>query len=149
MSKTFLWFTVGMILGGSCTAYSNSREQIIDTITEVASEHGIDPNLALAVVEVESGFKVDAVGPKREIGLMQLHPKYFPGAQFDVETNVRFGIKHLVFWKRNCPTKEKKQFVICYNRGWVPSRNPMTNQYYLKVMRAYERRTSHHLLTAN
>jgi soluble lytic murein transglycosylase-like protein len=39
-----------------------------------ARRHGLDPNLVLAVVSVESGFQADAVSNKGAQGLMQLMP---------------------------------------------------------------------------
>jgi len=41
---------------------------------ETARRHGIDPELVLAVVSVESAFRPDAVSPKGAQGLMQLMP---------------------------------------------------------------------------
>jgi soluble lytic murein transglycosylase-like protein len=42
--------------------------------TETARRHGIDPELVLAVVSVESAFRPDAISPKGAQGLMQLMP---------------------------------------------------------------------------
>jgi len=41
---------------------------------EAARRHGLDPELVLAVVAVESAFRPDAVSPKGAQGLMQLMP---------------------------------------------------------------------------
>jgi soluble lytic murein transglycosylase-like protein len=41
---------------------------------EAARRHGLDPELVMAVVSVESAFRKDAVSPKGAQGLMQLMP---------------------------------------------------------------------------
>lgn len=56
-----------------------------------ASQHGIDPELVHAVIEVESGWNHRAVSRKGAIGLMQLLP----------ETGARFGVHDLVNPKEN------------------------------------------------
>jgi soluble lytic murein transglycosylase-like protein len=105
-----------------------------------AAQYNIDPRLVMAVIEVESNFNHKAVGPQGEIGLMQLHPRYFPTAQFNISHNVRVGVKHLAFMRKNCPHKKHKTWLICYNRGFKKTKNPYNNSYYKKVMKAYRRR---------
>ena len=65
----------------------------------VAREHGLDPDLVLAVIAVESAFDVKAVSPKNAQGLMQLIPA--TAKRFGVEDpfnpiqNVRGGTSYL------------------------------------------------------
>jgi membrane-bound lytic murein transglycosylase MltF len=65
-----------------------------------ARRHGLDPALVLAVVQVESGFRPDAVSPKGARGLMQLMPGTAAdlGVEdaFDPEQNLDGGTRHLV-----------------------------------------------------
>lgn len=56
-----------------------------------ANQHGIDPALVNAVIEVESGWNPRAVSRKGAIGLMQLLP----------ETGARFGVRDLVNPRQN------------------------------------------------
>jgi hypothetical protein len=68
-------------------------------IVEAALRHGLDPELVLAVVAVESNFQAAAVSPKGAQGLMQLMPR--TAAQlgvrdaFDPEQNLDGGARHL------------------------------------------------------
>lgn len=64
-----------------------------------ARRHGLDPELVLAVVSVESGFRPQAVSPKGAQGLMQLMPKTASelgvADAFDPEQNLDGGVRHL------------------------------------------------------
>jgi soluble lytic murein transglycosylase-like protein len=67
--------------------------------SEVARRHGLDPDLVLAVVGVESGFRPEAVSPRGAQGLMQLMPTT-AGAlgvadALDPEQNLDGGVRHL------------------------------------------------------
>ncbi|ANQ85261.1 soluble lytic murein transglycosylase [Azoarcus olearius] len=70
-----------------------------DRVVRIAAEHGIAPALALALVEVESGFRVDARSPKGALGLMQLMPataaRYGVGNPLDADANLRGGMRYL------------------------------------------------------
>ncbi len=65
----------------------------------VARRHGLDPELVIAVVSVESGFKPQAVSPKGAQGLMQLMPRTAESLgvvdAFDPEQNLDGGVRHL------------------------------------------------------
>ena len=64
-----------------------------------ARKHGLDPDLVLAVVSVESGFQPQAVSPKGAQGLMQLMPKTAAelgvGDALDPQQNLDAGVRHL------------------------------------------------------
>lgn len=49
---------------------------------------------ALGLIEVESGFQVDAVSREGCFGLCQLNPKYYPSDLTPAE-NIRAGVAHL------------------------------------------------------
>lgn len=67
--------------------------------TAAARRHGLDPELVLAVVSVESGFRPGAVSPKGAQGLMQLMPRTAASLgvedAFDPAQNLDGGARHL------------------------------------------------------
>ena len=64
-----------------------------------ARRHGLDPELVMAVVSVESGFRPEAVSPKGARGLMQLMPRTAESLgvvdAFDPAQNLDGGARHL------------------------------------------------------
>jgi soluble lytic murein transglycosylase-like protein len=50
------------------------RGRVEDAVAKAAVEHGVDADLLLAVAEVESGLRPDAVSSKGALGVMQLMP---------------------------------------------------------------------------
>ncbi len=68
---------------------------------DAARRHGLDPDLVLAVISVESGFRPQAVSPKGAQGLMQLMPR--TAAELGVKDaldpadNLDGGARHLLF----------------------------------------------------
>lgn len=118
----------------------SSRPYIESIIVHTATANGVDPQLALAVVEVESGFNPKARGRAGEVGLFQLHPSYFPNAPEGITKNIELGIKHLMFWETKCYTKTKHTWVTCFNSGNRKLKSPQLAPYYRKVISAYKRR---------
>jgi soluble lytic murein transglycosylase-like protein len=68
-------------------------------VDRVAAREGVDPRLVRAVIEVESGFQVNARSPKGAMGLMQLMPatarRYAVKNPYDPVTNIDAGVRHL------------------------------------------------------
>jgi soluble lytic murein transglycosylase-like protein len=66
---------------------------------KVARRHGLDPDLVLAVVGVESAFRPEAVSPKGAQGLMQLMPATASALgvwdALDPAANLDGGVRHL------------------------------------------------------
>lgn len=58
----------------SCSAIDNAPKHIVDIVNENAIAQRLDPNLILAMISVESGFKVTAQSNKVAQGLMQIIP---------------------------------------------------------------------------
>lgn len=59
-----------------------NRQQVEDWVNIIAPHYGVDPHLVMAVIQVESGFNLQANSVKNAQGLMQLIP----------ETAQRFGV---------------------------------------------------------
>ncbi|TPJ42895.1 transglycosylase SLT domain-containing protein [Mesorhizobium sp. B2-6-5] len=87
-----------------CSAASQwSRETYKAFATCQASIYGLQPALAHAVIEIESGFDPDARGGAGEIGLMQVMPATarmlgFRGSLENLSapaTNIAFGVEYL------------------------------------------------------
>lgn len=68
-------------------------------VERLAPVYEVDPELAMAVISVESGFRADAVSSKNAQGLMQLIPataqRFRVADPFDPESNVRGGLAYL------------------------------------------------------
>jgi soluble lytic murein transglycosylase-like protein len=68
-------------------------------IDEHASQHGVDPDLVRAVIQVESAFNPLAVSNKGAMGLMQLMPATAPAFgvanPFDPGQNIGGGVRYL------------------------------------------------------
>lgn len=68
-------------------------------VERLAPVYEVDPDLAMAVIAVESGFQADAVSPQNAQGLMQLIPataqRFKVRDPFDPEANVRGGMAYL------------------------------------------------------
>ncbi len=62
------------------------RQRIVDIVKETAPGYGIEPRLALAIIQAESGFQVSAKSNMNAQGLMQLIP----------ETAERFGVRRIM-----------------------------------------------------
>lgn len=118
---------------------------IIKLILFYSSMYGVEPKLALSIVQVESNYKVNAVGPVGEIGLFQIRPEYVSvsrKALFNPQVNSLLGIQKLAQKKARCVHKADKTWVICYNRGVTGGSkvvNPYENEYYKKVMTEYNK----------
>lgn len=54
---------------------SAKQSDIAKMVHLAASKHGVDPKLAMAVAEAESGLSADAVSPVGAVGVMQLMPE--------------------------------------------------------------------------
>ena len=139
------------ILGYS-TRYKVGAD-IATPIYDVATEEGIDPDLAFRLVKVESQFSEHAVSPVGAVGLTQIMPataKYFEhdtsrANLMEPRTNLRVGFRYLRTligeYRGDVQTA-----LLVYNRGsqTVESMRMLgldpRNGYELAVMRGYKGR---------
>ena len=68
-------------------------------VEQAATRHGVDPGLVHALIEVESGYRADAVSSVGAMGLMQLMPRtarrYGVSDPLDPAANIDAGTQHL------------------------------------------------------
>ncbi|CAK0772242.1 soluble lytic murein transglycosylase [Azospirillaceae bacterium] len=73
--------------------------EILKIVHDMSPKYGLDPNLVLAVIQVESAYRTNAVSPKEAAGLMQLIPataeRFGVHNVFDPAENIRGGMKYL------------------------------------------------------
>lgn len=88
-------WSVDIALAGA----SAGQRPLIALVARLAPQFGIEPRLALALAQSESGFDPGALSPKRAMGLMQLIPetaeRFNVRDAFDPEQNVRGGLAYL------------------------------------------------------
>jgi soluble lytic murein transglycosylase len=133
---------------------------VSDVIHREASKYGIDPMLVLAVIQVESRFKYDAVSPVGARGIMQImpyvakglldsgvHREYSYGFRPEYLDDPVFNIKLGVYYLSDL----KKSFhhlntaLVAYNLGPTELRNRLENEieysddYAVTVLSAYQK----------
>ena len=78
---------------------SAAPSEIRELVDRIAPWYGLDSNFVTAVIAAESGFKTNAVSPKRAMGLMQLMPRtaarFGVLHPFDAAENIRGGVSYL------------------------------------------------------
>ena len=86
-------------LGLGRTRAHPAKGPIAKLARELAADYKLDPNLVLAVIEVESNFNPSALSPKNAQGLMQLIPataeRFGVRDVWDPEQNLRGGMAYL------------------------------------------------------
>lgn len=133
---------------GAESSTSQSVDELRKVISRCADEYNIDEELIRAVIQVESGWKVDAVSSKGAGGLMQLMPRTAKmlgvDDPFDPEQNIEGGVKYLSQLTDKYEGDVEKA-LAAYNAG--PSRVdasggtpfPETARYVRNVMALYHR----------
>jgi soluble lytic murein transglycosylase-like protein len=138
------------VVGPVRTSYKEAAERRAKfeaLIRKHAKEHGVPEDLALAVVEIESMYRPDALGRAGEVGLMQILPRTaryigYEGSTEDLfhpDTNIRYGMKYLGKAHRlgggtTCGT------ILKYNAGHSAKQmNAVTRDYCKRVTTILQR----------
>ena len=115
-----------------------------DQIIELASsQHGVDPRLVRAVIQVESGYEQRARSRKGAMGLMQLMPQtarlYGVKNAYDPKSNIEAGIQHLKSLLAQFPLTLA---LAAYNAGEAAVERfrgvppyPETQEYVAKILK--------------
>ncbi len=123
-----------------------SYAELQDVIDRCADRYNVDQELIRAMIQVESGWKTDAVSSKGAQGLMQLMPRTAAmlgvADPFDPEQNIEGGVKYI----SDLTDKYKgdvEKALAAYNAGparvdggHIPS---VSSRYVKNVMALYHR----------
>ena len=143
MKVTHIALIGSILIAHSCSdAKPLTEAEVTQIAAVIGSEVGVEPALLVAIAKVESGYNPKAIGSSHgEVGLFQLHPKYFPLASFNPKANMRRAAVHLKKLKRAC-NKYGEAWFVCYNVGSNRTlKHPKLHTYYKKVQREYGRLT--------
>lgn len=111
-----------------------------DMVSQEAIDHGIDPAIIKAMIQIESGGDPEAVGDDGEsIGLMQIQPRYHAQrlkegeSLLDPEVNVRVGCEILSEIMDEYGTLDEALTV--YNAGYDTGDRRYANRVYEEMMK--------------
>jgi soluble lytic murein transglycosylase-like protein len=78
---------------------TSAPKPLIDLVKKMAPAYRVEPQLVLAIIEVESNFDTAALSPKNAKGLMQLIPdtatRFNVKDAYDPKQNIRGGLAYL------------------------------------------------------
>ncbi|MBF0324527.1 lytic transglycosylase domain-containing protein [Magnetospirillum moscoviense] len=121
--------------------------EVARLVSDLAPLHGLDPRLVLAVIQVESAFRADAVSPRNAQGLMQVIPataeRFGIDDPLDVRGNLTAGMKYLR-WLLSYFRGDVSLSLAAYNAGekrvfdygGIPP-FPETRAYVLRIRTYY------------
>jgi soluble lytic murein transglycosylase-like protein len=98
-------------------------EMIVETWA-AAKKTGVPPEMALAIIEHESFFNADAIGPRGEFGLMQIYPPAWPqfdtSRGFEIAYNVGFGCRVFAGCLKEAKGNLREALRLYNGRGELP-----------------------------
>jgi|APHig6443717497_1056834.scaffolds.fasta_scaffold118659_2 soluble lytic murein transglycosylase-like protein len=125
-------------------------DKLMAVIRYYGRRHKVDPELVRAMVEVESGFEIEAVSPKGAQGLMQIMPGTGKDLgltePFEAGPNIEAGVRYMRAMLDRYG--DAKLALAAYNAGpgRVTSKSgvpdiPETKDYVVKVLGRYAARS--------
>jgi soluble lytic murein transglycosylase len=124
----FIIFFSAAVLGGKTLLQAFYPIHYAAEIEEWSHTAGVDPYLTAALIQVESGFRPDAVSPKGAIGLMQIMPETArwigeqnnirvesAGDLFNPGLNIQLGTLYLAYLMERFATEAAA--LAAYNGG--------------------------------
>ncbi|HYG90398.1 MAG TPA: lytic transglycosylase domain-containing protein [Azospirillum sp.] len=129
------------------TPSPGTPDDVEAAVRALAPSYGLAPDLVLAVIRTESGFRTDAVSPKGAQGLMQLIPataeRFGVAGPFDPHDNIRGGMAYLR-WLLSYFRGDVRLALAGYNagegavdrHGGIPPYEE-TRQYVRRVLNLY------------
>jgi len=129
------------------TADKSVARKISSVVAKHAKGFNRDPNLVLAIIEVESNYLIEETSPAGAIGLMQVMPQWVEvfGIRCnlkDPDCNVQSGLRLLESYEQLYGNL--KVALTVYNRGpspvdwaFIKGQDP-DNGYAGKILKAYE-----------
>lgn len=130
-----------------------------EAIEEACARHGVDPLLACAVIQCESGWDEDAVSPAGAVGLMQVMPvaaetmvlqgivdpgRWDPSELRDPEVNIEYGCATLGYLQGQLSSLDET--IAAYNagigavQGWIDEGGSIPEDIEYAETRAYVER---------
>jgi hypothetical protein len=121
---------------------------IARSVRRYSALYGKDPNLVLAIIDVESRFDPKATSHVGALGLMQVMPQWqkilgIEGDLTDPDVSIKYGMQILGFYEEMY--RDVEMALTAYNRGpgpvdhaFMKGKDPR-NGYAAKVLGVYER----------
>jgi soluble lytic murein transglycosylase-like protein len=121
---------------------------VAQSVYKYSELYGRDPNLALAIIEIESNFNPAATSSVGALGLMQVMPHWKKILAIkedlrDPDTSIRYGLQILGFYHEMY--RDLTMALTAYNRGPGPIDRALMkgqdpkNDYPGRVLEAYDR----------
>jgi len=137
----------GLAHGAANACEPLDPKNVAVTVSAIATDEGLDKNLALAVAEVESATGQNQVSEAGATGIMQLMPStaadYGLTDRCDHEANIRAGVRYL---KKLYDEFDDPLLMLAaynagperiYQKGGIPE-FPETAKYIVKVMNRWK-----------